>query len=168
MAQIAPFPHAEAAKALAEKIRALQAEIPRFVLEAPDETKKISANAALSDPFLESASTSIQKSARLAVASGTDATTLRESFSFALSYEAVLTEANAFARSMAHTIRVARAAAGVSALDIYALANRMAKQNGAELVPHVQDMRRKLKRGRRKTTLEPVPDTSVTTTPKQQ
>ena len=167
--QITPSPHAEGAKALVEKIRALRADIPRFVVDEPKETRSLVSRASLSDPFLESASTSSQKSPRLEAASGTDATSLRDSFAFALSYEAALTEAYAFARSLAHTIRVARAAAGESALDIYAMAQRMAKRkDGVELVSHVQDMRRKLKRGRRKATSEPAPDTSVKTTPKQQ
>ena len=71
-------------------------------------------------------------------------------------------------RAIAHTLRVARAAAGTSALYIYAIAQRLAKRkDGAELVAHVQDMRRKLKRGRRKATSEPAPEQSVNTAPKQ-
>jgi len=167
--QVTPSPHAEGATALIEKIRALRADVPRFVLDVPKEPQSLASRSSLTDQFLESASASSRKSPRLEAAAGTDATTLRDSFAFALAYEAALTEAKAFTRSLAHTIRVARASAGESALDIYAMAQRLAKRkDGVELVPHVEDMRRKLKRGRRKTTLEPVPDTSVNTTPKQQ
>ena len=69
--------------------------------------------------------------------------------------------------AMAHTIRAAKAAAGGRALDIYAIARRLVKSaDGAELVPHVQDMRHELQRGRRKATSQPAPDSSVTTAPK--
>ena len=77
-----------------------------------------------------------------------------------------MSEAEAFKRALAHTIRTAKAAAGESALDVYAVAQRLAKRkDGAELVPHVKDMRRKLKRGRRKATSEPAPDKSVKSAP---
>jgi hypothetical protein len=38
--------------------------------------------------------------------------------------------------------------------------------DGAELGPHVQDMRHKLQRGRRKATPQPAPDSPLTTAPK--
>jgi hypothetical protein len=165
---IVPSAHAEGAKALAEKIRALIAEIPRFTPEGPNDAKTLSATAALSEAFLESASVAIQKSPLLESAVRTNATALRDSFGFALSYDAVLIEAYALVRAVAHTIRFAKSTAGVSALDVYAIAQRLAKRkDGAELVPHVKDMRHKLKRGRRKATSEPAPDQPVTAAPKQ-
>ena len=166
--EILPSPHAEAAKALIDQIRAIRAAIPRLTPEAPKDAKTLAATASLNEQFLESASASIQMSAMLETASGTNPAILRDSFGFALAYEAALTEAKALSRAIAHTLRVARAAAGTSALDIYAIAQRLAKRkDGAELVAHVQDMRRKLKRGRRKATSEPAPEQSVNTAPKQ-
>ena len=163
---IIPSPHAEKAKALVEKIRALRAEVPRFTLEGPRDARTLAATASLSEQFIESASASIPKSPTLENTS--NATVLRDAFAFALAYETALTEANAFADAMAKTILVAKSAAGASALDIYAIAQRLAKRKeGAELVPHVEDMRRKLKRGRRKATSEPAPDASVKPAPKQ-
>jgi hypothetical protein len=48
------------------------------------------------------------------------------------------------------------------------VAQRLVKgENGAELVPHVENMRRKLKNGRRKAISEPAPDPSVKTAPSQ-
>ncbi len=153
---------------MADKVRALIAEIPRLTLQGPNDAKQLSPTASLSEEFLESASTVMQRSPLLEDASGTNATTLRDSFAFALAFEAVLTEADAFKRAVAHTIRAAKAAAGASALDVYAIAQRLAKRKeGAELVPHVKDMQRKLKRGRRKATSEPASDPSVKPAPKQ-
>jgi len=159
-------PHAEAAKAFLDKIRALRAEMPRFVLEPTNETRKLIHNAALPDPFLESASVSIQTFSRLEQASGTDAVTLRDGFSFALAWDAVVQELRSFTRSAAHSIRVQRAEAGASALDIYAIAQRLSGQkDGAELRPYVEDMRKKLKRHKRtrKATSDPTPAPVQTT-----
>jgi hypothetical protein len=156
---IATSPHAEAAKALLDKIRALRTEVPRLIPEIPEESKKLVPKAAVPDPFIESASVSIQAFARLETAADSDAATLRDAFAYAIAYDAVVQELFSFGRTMAHSIRVQRAKAGASALDIYAIARRYSKQkSGAELIPHVEDMRRKLKRGRRKTTSQPVPD----------
>jgi hypothetical protein len=165
---IVPNPHAEGAKALAEKLRALIAEIPRLIAPGPKDAQRLAAAASLSEEFLESARAVMQKSALLESASGTNALTMRDATAFAMAYEIVLPEAEALKRVLAHTIRAAKAAAGESALDVYAIAQRLAKRkDGAELVPHVQDMQRKLKRGRRKATSEPAPDRSVKTAPKQ-
>lgn len=158
-AVIAPNPHAEPAKALLDKIRALRAEIPRFRVELPEEKIRMAGVASVPDPFLESASVTVERSERLEVAANSNAPTLRDAFAYSLAYDAVVQELGALQRDMAHTIRFERARAALSALDIYAIARRMAKQkDGAELIPHVQDMRRKLKRGRRKATSQPAPD----------
>jgi hypothetical protein len=167
---IIPLPHVEAAKAVLEELRALRAKIPRFVIEVPNETQKIANVASVPDPFVESAGFAADASKQLEAAAGADPATLRDSFGFALAFDSVIVEAYAFARAVEHTVRVQRATAGASALDIYAVAQRLAKgKNGAQFVPHVEDMRRKLKRrsGRkRKTTSEPAPVPAATSAPK--
>lgn len=166
--EITPSPHAEGAKALVEKIRVIRAEIPRFVPEGPGDAKALSTRASVSEQFIESASVAMQASDLLDGSSRTTADALRDAIAFVLAYQAALTEGKAFVRAMTHTLRAAKAAAGGRALDIYAIAQRLAKEvDGAELVPHVEDMRRKLQRGRRKATSEPAPDQSVKTAPKQ-
>jgi hypothetical protein len=164
---IIPGPHVEGAKSLIEEIRALRAKVPRLALELPNEPQKLASAASVPDAFVESAGAAIDRSKRLETVAETNAATLRDSFSFALAHDPVVMEAFAFARAVAHTIRVQRAKAGESALDIYAVAQRLAKRkDGAEFVPHVEDMRRKLKRGRkRKTTSEPAPVQPVTPAP---
>jgi len=163
---IVPNPHAESAKTLAEKVRALIAEIPRLTPLGPKHAQRLSSAASVSEEFLESARALMQKSALLEGASGTNAATMRDASAYALAFEAVLPEAEALRRMLAHSIRAAKAAAGESALDVYAIAQRLAKRkDGAELVPHVKDMQRKLKRGRRKATLVPAPDKSVKPAP---
>jgi len=163
---VVPNPHAESAKALAEKVRALIAEIPRLTPPGPNDARRLASAASVSEEFLESARAVMQKSTLLEGASRTNAVTMRDASAFAMAYEVVLPEAEALLRLLAHTIRAAKASAGESALDVYAIAQRLAKRkDGAELVPHVMDMQRKLKRGRRKATLVPAPDKSVKPAP---
>lgn len=162
-----PSPHAEGAKALLDKLRAFRTEIPRFVPDNPDEVRRLTAKASVPDVFLESASVAIQLSPRLEQAAGpAEASTLRDAFGYAISYDAVVQELFSLARSMRHTIRVARAEAGASALDVYAVAQRLSMQkDGAELRPHVEDMRRKLAKRKRRTNGEPAPAPVANATP---
>lgn len=152
-----PSPHAEGAKALIEKIRALRAEIPHFTTEGFG-NGRLQNGSAVPEKFMESASAAVQASIRLENAGGADATTLRDAYAYAISYDPVVQEVFALAKFMAHSIRLQRVAAGSCALDVYALAKRMSKRkDGAELQPFVEDMRNKLgKRASRKTNSEAV------------
>lgn len=153
-----PSPHAEAAKNILDKLRAFRAEIPRFVPDDPEQVRRLARQASVPDAFLEAASVAMQLTPRLEQAGAADAATLRDAFGYALAYDAVVQELYALARSMRHTIRVARAEAGASALDVYAIAQRFSLQrDGAELRPHVEDMRRKLNKRPRRTIEEPAP-----------
>jgi hypothetical protein len=68
-------------------------------------------------------------------------------------------EVIALGKFLAHTIRQQRVHASECALDVYALAKRLAgRKDGAELKPFVEDMREKLgKKATRKTNSDPVP-----------
>jgi hypothetical protein len=83
-----------------------------------------------------------QKSNRLEQAGGADATTLRDAYAYAISYEPIVQELLALAKFLAHSIRVQRNEAGLCALDVYNLAKRLSqRKDGAELKPFVDDMR---------------------------
>jgi len=155
-----PSPHVEAAKSLLEKIRALRAEVPRFTPHVPAEVPKILQKSIVPDDVLEAASVAVQTFPRLEEATRADAATLRDAYGLAIAYDPVVKELFAFARSVAYTIRVQRAEAGESALDIYAAASRFSKKkDGAEFLPYVNDMKNKLAKLRRprKTTSKPAP-----------
>lgn len=155
---VAPSPHAESAKALIEKIRALRDEIPRFTTEGLGDGRS-DTGGVVPEKFLESASVAIQKSIRLEQAGGADATTLRDAYAYAIAYDPVIQELLALAKFTAHSIRVQRNVAGLCALDMYSLAKRLSRRrDGAELKPFVDDMRDKLGKVRpRKTDSNPVP-----------
>ena len=154
----APSPHAEAAKAFIEKVRALRDEIPRFTTE--DFGNGRSRNGTLvPEKFMESASAAVQTSSRLEQVGGADATTLRDAYAYAIAFDPAVPEVIALGKFLAHTIRQQRVNASQCALDVSALAKRLAaRKDGAELKPFVEDMREKLgKRATRKTNSDPVP-----------
>jgi hypothetical protein len=166
--EITPSPHGSESKAFVGKIRTLTEEIPRLTPQGPRDARALAGRSAVDQEFIEAAGAAMQASDLLDGSSPTTAEALRDAVAFHLAYQAPLTEGKAFVRALTHTLRTAKATAAGHALDIYALAQRLAKgQNGAELVPHVENMRRKLKTGRRKATSQPAPDPSVKTTPKQ-
>jgi len=156
-AETAPSPHAEAARVLIEKIRALRAEVPRFTTEGLDQARARNGQT-VPEKFLESASAAVQSSNRLEVAGGADATSLRDAYAYAIAFDPVVEELLALGRFVANSVRVQRTEAGVCALDVYNLAKRMSKRkDGAELIPFVDDMRDKLGRKRsRKASSDPV------------
>lgn len=161
-----PSPHAEGAKVLLDKIRALRAEIPRLVLDAPVDGRTLSARASIPDAFLEAASVAVQMLPRLEQAAETDAATVRDSYGFAISYDAVVQELMSLARLLASSIRLQRAEAAQSALDVYAFARRLSrKKGGAEFLPYVLDMSKKLNKRPRKANSNPAPAPVVLAAP---
>lgn len=161
-ATAAPSQHVESARILIEKIRALRNEIPRFTTERLGDGRSLTAGV-VPEKFLESASASIQNNTRLEEIAGADAMTLRDSYAYALAFDPVVQELKALVMFLEHSIRLQRNEAGIVALDMYNSAKRLAKRpGGAELKPFVEDMRGKLKKGRRKAnpdddTVEPAP-----------
>ena len=160
-------PHADGARVLLEKIRALRSEIPRFTVTAVADSRRLNGQSGVPDRFMESASVAVQGSPRLEQAAGVDASTLRDSYGYAISYDAVVQELFSLARAVAASIRVQRAEAALSALDVYAIARRLSRQkDGAELIPYVEDMRKKLNKGRpRKSNSNPDPAPALTSAP---
>lgn len=163
----APSPHAEAAKALIDKIRAHREEIPHFTTEGAGDGRSLNGGN-VPEPFVESASAAIQQSTRFESAAGADATTLRDAYAYTIAYEPVVQEYLAMAAFLAHSIRVKRDEAGKAALDVLAHGTRICKRKGNEdLKPYVDDMRRKLKKsGRpRKASSDPVTPAPVPVPP---
>ena len=109
---VPPSPHAEGARVLIEKIRALRAEIPHFTTELVD--GRALTGGVVPDRFLEATSAAIQNIERLEQAAGSDATTLRDAYAYALAYDPVVQELEALAQFVAHSVRVQRNAAGRS------------------------------------------------------
>jgi hypothetical protein len=152
--------HAEAAKAFIDKVRSLREEIPHFTTEGLGDGRS-DTGGIVPEKFMESASAAVQNSIRLEQAGGADAATLRDAYAYAIAYDQVVEEILALAKFVAHTVRLQRNAAGYCALDVYNLAKRLStRKDGGELIPFVEDMGSKLKKGRArkaKSTTAPVP-----------
>jgi hypothetical protein len=165
-----PAPYADAAQALIAKIRALRDEIPRFIEPREGQREVLGAKARVTDEGLQAASVAVARSSRLEIAAGTDAASLRDSFAYVLAFREVAREFAAMTRAVEHTINVERSRAGMSALDIYAIARRLVKHDdGAELVPFVEAMRQSLRtKQSRKTNSTSDPASTPTPTPSEQ
>ena len=146
-ATTAPSAHTESARILIEKIRALRLEIPRLTTELTD-GRELNGGV-VPEKFLESTSVAVQNNVRLEQAAGTDATSLRDAYAYALAYDPVVQELLALAQFVAHSVRIQRNAAGICALDVYNTSKRLSRRKDfAELKPFVEDMRDKLRKGR--------------------
>ena len=141
--------HSASANALLTEIRAIREKIPGFAV-APNKTaaQRLVANAGLDDAFLETVCVAVQSSPSLQAASNCDVNEIREAIRFAAAYGAVADELESLASAVRFTINSRRSAAGQECLAAYDLAKGLArKPAGANLVPHIADMKRDMNRG---------------------
>jgi len=141
--------HSADAAALLGDIRSLREKIPGFTQpQSSQAARRIIANAAVPDGFLESVSVAVQSSPSLKDASAVDPEAVRDVIRFSAAYAPVAEELEALARAVRHTISVKRAETAQSSLAAYDLAKGLArKTDGADLVPHIAEMRKNLNRG---------------------
>lgn len=155
---VTPSPHAEEAKVLLDKIRALRAEIPRLASAGLERLNQFNGTNIMSDGALESTSVAVQTFSVLESAAGVEGGALRDRYHYAVSHDPVVHELYTLARDMDWTVRSQRAEAAAIALDVFAVAKRLSKRaDGAALVPHVEDISRKLSGGRPRRKSDPAP-----------
>lgn len=140
----------DGAQTLVEQIRAFRQQIPKLQVPEPGRTRRNLASAASVPPeFIELASVTVRNSAAL-VRAGADPEQSRDLMSYAEAYGPVADELESLAYFVRHSVAAAKNQAGSNALTTYALAQRLARRpETADLAPHVADMRRLLKRGRK-------------------
>jgi hypothetical protein len=162
-----PSAHADGAKVLLEKIRALRDEVPRYITPPALNARGLSALLSVPDAAIEAAGVMVERFERLATAANTDGKSLRDSYAYSLSYEAIIQELHALMRAVWYSVRIERVEAAKRARNVYKHARLISKEkDGAELLPYVEDMRKKLLQKRsRKTTSNPVPAPEVTAAP---
>jgi hypothetical protein len=154
----------EGAQTLIGQIRAFRQQIPKLQIPEPGRTRRNLASAASVPPeFIELTSVMVRNSETLA-RSGADPDQSNDLMSYAEAYNPVADELESLAHFVRHSVTAAKNKAGSDALTTYALAQRLARRpETADLAPHVADMRRLLKRGR-KAKAEPPAGTPATTT----
>jgi hypothetical protein len=156
----------DGAQALIDQIRAFRDQIPKFQIPEPGQTRRVLTSAATVPPeFIELTSVAVRNSGSLARA-GAEPEQTRDLTSYAEAYGPVADELESLAHFIRHSVTVARNKAGSAALTTYALAQRLARRpETADLTPHVADMRRALKRGRKPKAQPTAPAPAPTTPP---
>lgn len=154
--------HSDAAQARVQEIRAMRQQIPNFVIPTDkSERRKLSRAASVPSAFVERTAVAVKNSPLLVRGGATDPERARDLMSYAEAYAPVADELEALAAFIRHSVTTAKNRAGSDALTTFALANRLARRpENAELLPHVDDMRRALGAKGRKTKAPAPPQVS--------
>ncbi len=160
--------HTDSAQARIEEIRAIVQKIPNLVIPtSKGASRRLNKTASVPKKFVELTAVAVRNNATLVRPSGQDLAQDRDLASYAEAYPAVADELEAQAHFIRHSVAVAKSKVGSSALTTYAVARLLAKRpETADLLPHVEDMKKALgARGRNpKSKPAPKPATLVTAT----
>src|SRR5689334_8090334 len=159
----------EGAQALIAQIRAFRKQIPKLRIPEPGKTRRnLSSAASVPPEFIELTLVTVHNNAALARA-GADPDQSRDLMAYAEAYSPVADELESLAYFVRHSADAARNTAGSDALTSYALAQRLARRpETADLAPHVANLRRLLKRGRKPKTETPGSAPAPAPAPQQQ
>lgn len=148
--------HADSAQMLLQELRQMRDRIPHFVLPTSKKDRaRMTNTASLPPEFVELTAVAVANENSLVRGDGLPPATMRDLTGYAESYLPFADELEALAHFVRHSVAAARHTAGVEALTIYALAQRLAKRpQTAHLAPYVADMRRALGRVRKLTAAE--------------
>lgn len=148
-----------------QQLRAIRAQIRDFVLMPPSESLPLTRAASIDIAQIHSAIDAIAASPNLRNGLGRDADELRAETKDDGEWSQVLVEIDTFRRGVAGGIRVRRHRLGTIALRVYQVSRQLAlDKEHAELLPHVDAMRRALKVGKRRPQT-PQPDAQPAPTP---
>jgi hypothetical protein len=155
--------HIDSAQARIEEIRAIVQKIPNLVIPtSKGASRRLNKTASVPKKFVELTAVAVRNNAPLVLPTGQDLAQDRDRTSYAEAYVAVADELEAQAHFVRHSVAVAKSKVGSSALTTYAMARVLAKRpETADLLPHVEDMKKALGRGRKS---KSKPATPVTTT----
>src|ERR1019366_6937300 len=143
--------HTDSAQARIEEIRAIVQKIPNLVIPtSKGASRRLNKTASVPKKFVELTAVAVRNNATLVRPSGQDLAQDRDLASYAEAYPAVADELEAQAHFLRHSIAAAKSKVGSSALTTYAVARVLAKRpETADLLPHVEDMKKALGRGRK-------------------
>ncbi len=156
--------YAAVADSLIAQFLSMQQQVPRFTLPpSRPVSRKLVVNAGVPDVFIAIAGANLVKSPELGTGIGANAAELRDVMNYAIAFGTVSQASAAWAAAVEHSVTEARHKAGTDALNVYALAKRLAKKPGYEwLVPVVAEMQHALGRKKPRPRKQVTP---VTTTP---
>lgn len=136
---------------IVEQLRVLRLHIPDFgALPVPD-VLSLRKAANVHDDLVQSATSTVGASPVVAGAVGKDATALRAERDDVNRWRAVQDELRAMYKGVASANLVRRHRLGLTALQTYSITRQLVRQaEHANLLPHVEEMRRSSKFGRRR------------------
>ena len=147
---------AEAARQIAQQVRAVVGTLPGLVFITPEERTRLSASAAVPDRFLETCAAAMDENATLSTAGKMSAADLRGVLAGSQATLALADELERLARGARDTVMVSRATAGTEALRVYSVARSLTRPRDAESsVTRLVQMQRTLNRGRGRRGLPP-------------
>ncbi len=137
--------HLDDATAMISELQAMGQRVPAFSFPADgNSNRKLTATATVPQAAILKM-TALVQTRPLLTGSDIGPAELREMVSIAQAYAPVPDEAEAFAGALRHTINSIMAKAGSTVLSAYETAKRQSKRpEGADLRPHVADMKRLL------------------------
>ncbi len=151
--------YADSALAFVEALRTMRQNIPNLVIPETRDARRRLANAASVPPeFIELASMAVKSHAPLVRGGGQDLAQNSDLKSFAEAYGPLGDELEALTSFVKHSVTKAMNTVGTEALTTYALARRLSKRpESADLIPHVDAMRKALGKRIRKSKSKPAP-----------
>ena len=143
---------ADAARQIAQQVRATVETLPGLVFITPEERVRLSVSANVPDRFLEVTASAMDQNAALAAAAKMSAADLRAAVALAQANLALADELERLARGVRDTVTVGRAAVGTEALRVYSVARRLDRPRDTESsVTTLLQMQKTLNRGRLRT-----------------
>lgn len=143
-------PHEITAQAMMMQLRETVQGIAGYAFVGRGQRRKLNTAASLPDRFLQSVAVACDASSHLAGSSQITGSELRDTIAFARAYTSVADELEVIARGLRDTIAARRGDVGQRALRAYSMAKSINRPSDREvLIPHVNEMKRALGRGRR-------------------
>jgi hypothetical protein len=153
-----PEPAAVTPEAIVEQLRAVRQLIPEYTQLAIPDAKAIHRVAHLNPAFIDSAINAVGASQVVQSAVGRNDASLREENDQAGRWTAVEDELRAMLKGVVAANLIRRHRVGLAALQAYSISRQLIrKEDHADLLPHVQGMRRLSKFGRKRKAAQPGP-----------
>lgn len=142
--------YADDSLALVHEIMAMRDRIPKFAIPSKGDGRRLAPAASVPPEFIELTAVAITTHTSLQRGGAMPPAESRDLVRYAAAYNPVADELEAMAHFVRHSVTAALNRVGSDALATYALAQRLSKRpETADLIPHVEDMRRALGRTRK-------------------
>ncbi len=155
--------------AMVEQLRALRAQIPEYVQLKVSDARAIRTVASLNPEFAQAAINGVGASPRVEATVGQNAEQLQQMADTAARWTAVEDELKAMLKGVSSANLTRRHRLGQAVLLTYAVSKKLVLvPEHADLIPHLENMRRLNRMGRRKAQVQPpaAPATAPAATPK--